>query len=480
MATNHTEQVLARLADLTPRQIVAELDRYIVGQADAKKAVAIALRNRWRRQRAPDGIREEIAPNNIILIGPTGVGKTEIARRLSKLAGAPFIKVEASKFTEVGYVGRDVESMVRDLVESAIDMVRTEREGEMEDLAHERVEQRLLDLLLPPPEPPKVKPAEPTPEESNVFVVSAKGDVTREQELAQERHQRTREKLHQLLKDGQLEGREVEVEVTPRAPMIDVLSTQGAPEGMENFTDMLKEMLPKRHKKRTVKVSEARRILLEQEFEKLVDLEEVTADALDRVEKLGIIFLDEIDKIAGERSQMGGPDVSREGVQRDLLPIVEGSNVQTKYGMVKTDHILFIAAGAFHVSKPSDLIPELQGRFPIRVELKPLLEADFVRIMTEPENALTKQYAALVEAEGARLTFTDDGIREIARISALVNERMENIGARRLHTVMTTQLEEILYELPDRGTAEIVVNAELVREKLKAIVEDEDLRRYIL
>ncbi|MHB1864045.1 MAG: ATP-dependent protease ATPase subunit HslU [Gemmatimonadaceae bacterium] len=481
MPTNHTEQVLARLADLTPRQIVAELDRYIVGQADAKKAVAIALRNRWRRQRAPEGIREEIAPNNIILIGPTGVGKTEIARRLSKLAGAPFIKVEASKFTEVGYVGRDVESMVRDLVESAIDMVRTEREAEIEDLAHERVEQRLLDLLLPAPEAPKARtPEQPDAETSNVFVVSARGDVTREQELAQERHQRTREKLHQLLKDGQLEGREVEVEVTPRAPMIDMLSAQGAPEGMENFTDMLKDMLPKRQKKRSVKVSEARRILLEQEFEKLIDLEEVTADALERVEKLGIIFLDEIDKIAGERSQMGGPDVSREGVQRDLLPIVEGSNVQTKYGMVKTDHVLFIAAGAFHVSKPSDLIPELQGRFPIRVELKPLTEADFVRIMTEPENALTKQYAALVEAEGAKLTFTDDGIREIARIAALVNERMENIGARRLHTVMTTQLEEVLYELPDRGTAEIVVDAAAVRDKLKAIVEDEDLRRYIL
>lgn len=480
MPTNHTEQVLARLADLTPRQIVAELDRYIVGQADAKKAVAIALRNRWRRQRAPEGIREEIAPNNIILIGPTGVGKTEIARRLSKLAGAPFIKVEASKFTEVGYVGRDVESMVRDLVESAIDMVRTERESEIEDLAHERVEQRLLDLLLPPPVAPAPKSAEKAEEESNVFVVSAKGDVSRDQELAQERHQRTREKLHQLLKDGQLEGREVEVEVTPRAPMIDMLSTQGAPEGMDNFADMLKDMLPKRQKKRSVKVSEARRILLEQEFEKLIDIEEVTADALERVEKLGIIFLDEIDKIAGERSQMGGPDVSREGVQRDLLPIVEGSNVQTKYGMVKTDHILFIAAGAFHVSKPSDLIPELQGRFPIRVELKPLTEADFVRIMTEPENALTKQYAALVEAEGAKLTFTDDGIREIARIAALVNERMENIGARRLHTVMTTQLEEVLYELPDRGTDEIVVNAEVVRDKLKAIVEDEDLRRYIL
>ena len=481
MPTNHTEQVLAKLADLTPRQIVAELDRYIVGQADAKKAVAIALRNRWRRQRAPEGIREEIAPNNIILIGPTGVGKTEIARRLSKLAGAPFIKVEASKFTEVGYVGRDVESMVRDLVESAIDMVRTERESEIEDLARERVEQRLLDLLLPAPAPTvPVSPDQKREDESNVFVVSSKGDVSRDQELAQERHQRTREKLHQLLKDGQLEGREVEVEVTPRAPMIDMLSTQGAPEGMDNFADMLKDMLPKRQKKRTVKVSEARRILLEQEFEKLIDIEEVTADALERVEKLGIIFLDEIDKIAGERSQMGGPDVSREGVQRDLLPIVEGSNVQTKYGMVKTDHILFIAAGAFHVSKPSDLIPELQGRFPIRVELKPLTEADFVRIMTEPENALTKQYAALVEAEGAKLTFTEDGIREIARIAALVNERMENIGARRLHTVMTTQLEEAMFELPDRGTGEIVVDADAVREKLKAIVEDEDLRRYIL
>ncbi|HVZ78119.1 MAG TPA: ATP-dependent protease ATPase subunit HslU [Gemmatimonadaceae bacterium] len=479
MPANHTEQVLARLADLTPRQIVAELDRYIVGQADAKKAVAIALRNRWRRQRAPEAIREEISPNNIILIGPTGVGKTEIARRLAKLAGAPFIKVEASKFTEVGYVGRDVEAMVRDLVESAIDMVRTEREAEVEDLAHERVDERLLDLLLPPPPPVESKPEE-KPEGENVFIVSARGDVTREQELARERHARTREKLRQLLVDGQLESREVEIEVAPQAPMFDVLSAQGAPEGMENLGEMLKEMLPKRHKKRTVKVSEARRILLEQELEKLIDIEDVTTDALERVEKLGIIFLDEIDKIAGEKSQMGGPDVSREGVQRDLLPIVEGSNVQTKYGMVKTDHVLFIAAGAFHVSKPSDLIPELQGRFPIRVELKPLTEADFVRIMTEPENALTKQYMALVEAEGARLTFTDDGIRELARIAAQVNERMENIGARRLHTVMTTQLEDLLFDLPDRGTSEIVVDATAVRDKLKSIVEDEDLRRYIL
>ena len=505
MPSSRTQQALARLADLTPRQIAAELDRYIVGQADAKKAVAIALRNRWRRQRAPESIREEISPNNIILIGPTGVGKTEIARRLAKLAGAPFIKVEASKFTEVGYVGRDVESMVRDLVESAIDMVRSERESEVEDLAHERVDERLLDLLLPPPSPtaaghsgattppgngaPSAEPspaaaraATPADDALGVFLVSGAGTVTKENvDVAQERYKRTRDKLRQLLIDGRLEEREVEVEVTPQSgPMFDVLASQGAPEGMDNFADMLKEMLPKRKKKRNVKVSEARRILFEQELEKLIDLEDVTADALDRVENLGIIFLDEIDKIAGERSQMGGPDVSREGVQRDLLPIVEGSNVQTKYGMVKTDHVLFIAAGAFHVSKPSDLIPELQGRFPIRVELKPLTEQDFVRIMTEPENALTKQYAALVEAEGAKLDFLESGIAEIARIAAMVNERMENIGARRLHTVMTTLLEDVLFDLPDRGTESIAVDSIVVRDRLKAIVEDEDLRKYIL
>src|SRR5918998_528884 len=426
MPSNRTEQTLARLADLTPRQIVSELDRYIVGQADAKKAVAIALRNRWRRQRAHESIREEISPNNIILIGPTGVGKTEIARRLAKLAAAPFIKVEASKFTEVGYVGRDVEGMIRDLVESAVDMVRTEREAEVEDLAYEKVDERLLDLLLPPPEvaKPKPEPAAAAAAASGapgVFVVSPTGEARHaaEQEAAQERYKRTRDKLRQLLIDGQLEGREVEVEVTQQGPqMFDMMVPQGAPEGMENFTDMLKDMMPKRKKKRTVKVSEARRILMDEELEKLIDLEDVTADALERVETLGIIFLDEIDKIAGERGQAGGPDVSREGVQRDLLPIVEGSNVQTKYGMVKTDHVLFIAAGAFHVSKPSDLIPELQGRFPIRVELKPLTEADFVRIMTEPENALTKQYGALVEAEGAGLEFRTDGIAEVARIAA--------------------------------------------------------------
>ncbi len=490
MPSTRTQQALARLADLTPRQIAAELDRYIVGQAEAKKAVAIALRNRWRRQRAPESIREEISPNNIILIGPTGVGKTEIARRLAKLAGAPFIKVEASKFTEVGYVGRDVESMVRDLVESAIDMVRSERESEVEELAHERVDERLLDLLLPPPPTDKPEPVQtpvarepqPVPDDGlGVFLVSGSGSVVKETvDPAQERYKRTRDKLRQLLLDGKLEEREVEVEVPQNAPMFDVLASQGAPEGMDNISDMLKEMMPKRKKKRTVKVSEARRILFEQELEKLIDLEDVTADALDRVEKLGIIFLDEIDKIAGERSQMGGPDVSREGVQRDLLPIVEGSNVQTKYGMVKTDHVLFIAAGAFHVSKPSDLIPELQGRFPIRVELKPLTEQDFVRIMTEPENALTKQYAALVAADSATLEFQPDGIAEIARIAAMVNERMENIGARRLHTVMTTLLEDVLFDLPDSRSDAIVITADVVRDRLKTIVEDEDLRKYIL
>lgn len=491
MPSPRTQQALARLADLTPRQIVAELDRYIVGQADAKKAVAIALRNRWRRQQAPEAIRDEISPNNIILIGPTGVGKTEIARRLAKLTGAPFIKVEASKFTEVGYVGRDVEGMIRDLVDSAIDMVRTERESEVEDLANERVDERLLDLLLPPPAEPKAgeaaapadAPRADASQPPQLFVVSSGGDVKQEKiaDAGAERYKRTREKLKQLLLDGQLDAREVEIEVTPGGgPMFDMFASQGAPESMENFTEMLREMMPQRKKKRTVKVSEARRILLEQEFDKLVDMEDVTNDALERVESLGIVFLDEIDKIAGEKSQMGGPDVSREGVQRDLLPIVEGSNVQTKYGMVKTDHILFIAAGAFHVSKPSDLIPELQGRFPIRVELKPLTEADFIRIMTEPENALTKQYAALVAADGAVLEFTTDGIAEIARIAATVNSRMENIGARRLHTVMTTQLESTLFDLPDATVTRIVVDAEAVREKLKAIVEDEDLRKYIL
>ena len=482
MTSPRTQNALARLADLTPRKIVDELDRYIVGQADAKKLVAIALRNRWRRQRTPEAIREEISPNNIILVGPTGVGKTEIARRLAKLAGAPFIKVEASKFTEVGYVGRDVESMVRDLVESAINMVRTERESEVEDLAQDRVDDRLLDLLLPVPADSKGKQEQQQNSggDAPIFLVSSSGNVSAELDVEQERYKRTREKLRQLLLDGQLEQREVDIEVSQPAPMMfDMMVPQGAPEGMGNFSDMLQEMLPKRTKKRTVKVSEARRILLEQELDKLIDDEDVTSDALERVETMGIIFLDEIDKIAGERHG-GGPDVSREGVQRDLLPIVEGSNVQTKYGMVTTDHVLFVAAGAFHVSKPSDLIPELQGRFPIRVELKSLTEEDFVRIMTEPENALTKQYAALVESEGAGLLFTEDGIAEIARIAAHVNDRMENIGARRLHTVLTTLLEDILFELPDLPEKKITIDPDRVRDRLKDIVDDEDLRKYIL
>src|SRR6478736_4593901 len=495
MPSPRTQQALARLADLTPRQIASELDRYIVGQADAKKAVAIALRNRWRRQRAPESIREEISPNNIILIGPTGVGKTEIARRLAKLAGAPFIKVEASKFTEVGYVGRDVEGMIRDLVDSAIEMVRQERESEVEDLANEKVDERLLDLLLPPPNADgKPAPAngakpEPAPEPSlvgageagGVFVVSASGDVKQERgsDAVQDRYKRTREKLKQLLLDGQLDGREVEIEVTPnQGPMFDVFASQGAPEGMENFTDMIRDMMPKKTKKRTVKVSEARRILLDEEFQKLVDMEDVTADALERVETLGIVFLDEIDKIAGEKSQMGGPDVSREGVQRDLLPIVEGSNVQTKHGMVKTDHILFVAAGAFHVSKPSDLIPELQGRFPIRVELQPLGTTEFVRILTEPRSALIKQYTALLDTEGVQIRFTDDAVQHIAHFVTHDKEHTENIGARRLHTVMERLLDEISFDAPDLTDKSVTIDDAYVRRMLEDIVANDDLSRY--
>ncbi len=493
MPSPRTARALARLVDLTPRRIVAELDRYIIGQSSAKKAVAIALRNRWRRQHTPDTIRREISPNNIILIGPTGCGKTEIARRVSKLAAAPFVKVEASKFTEVGYVGRDVESMVRDLIEAAMDLVRSERESEITAEATERVEERLLDALLPAPAATgttaaTAKPSEPatqadTPASPNIFLVGASGAATTApiSDAEKDRHQRTRDKLRVLLRDGQLEQRSIDLDMPVSAPpMMGMLNQPGAQEGMEQFTQMLSDMMPKRTRKRSMPVAEARRVLLQQEFDRMLDRDDVIAEAIERTEETGIIFLDEIDKIAGQRGGQSGPDVSREGVQRDLLPIVEGSAVQTKYGMVKTDHVLFIAAGAFHVSKPSDLIPELQGRFPIRVELQPLTESDFVRIMTEPEHALTKQYAALVASEGSSLTFAADGIAELARVATVCNTRMENIGARRLHTVMTTLLEELLYGLPESGAAGIVVDAPMVRARLEDVSQDEDLRRYIL
>ncbi|MGE5092756.1 MAG: ATP-dependent protease ATPase subunit HslU [Bacillota bacterium] len=471
------------LEEMPPRQIVAELDRYIVGQDAAKKAVAIAVRNRWRRAQAPDDIRDEITPYNIIMIGPTGVGKTEVARRLARLAGAPFLKVEASKFTEVGYVGRDAESMVRDLVDAAINMVRTEREDEVFPQAEARADERLLDLLLPPP--PSTDGTARTAETGaqQVFVVAPGGGARAEPPTPEdERRKRSREKLRQLLADGKLDEREVEIEVAPQTfPMLEFMQP---PQGMEgadiNFTEMLQEMMPKRKKRRSIKVPEARRVLIDEELKKLVDMDDVVNESLDRVENHGIIFIDEIDKIAGERSQAGGPDVSREGVQRDLLPIVEGSTVQTRYGYVRSDHILFIAAGAFHVSKPSDLIPELQGRFPIRVELTPLTEQDFIRIMTEPENALTKQYQALVAAEGATLEFLPDAIAEVARVAFIANDRMENIGARRLHTVMATLMEDLLFDLPDYPEKRIVFDADQVRSRLARIVNDDDLRRYIL
>ncbi len=462
---NAAPQPLPWLEEMPPRQIVAELDRYIVGQEAAKRAIAIAVRNRWRRAQAPEPIRDEITPSNIILIGPTGVGKTEIARRLARLAGAPFVKVEASKFTEVGYVGRDVEGMVRDLVDAAVNLVRTEREDEIYPQAEAAADEKLLDLLLPPGPPEDAK-------------APGREDAKKEQD---ESRKRSREKLKAMLAEGKLDEREVEIEVTPQGyPPIDMMQP---PQGMEgtdfNFTEWLQQMLPKGKKRRSVRVPEARRILLDEELKRLVDMDDVVNEALDRTENHGIIFVDEIDKIAGERAT-GGPDVSREGVQRDLLPIVEGSTVQTRYGYVRTDHVLFIAAGAFHVSKPSDLIPELQGRFPIRVELTPLTEADFVRIMTEPENALTRQYAALVGAEGCTLEFSPDAILEIARVASIANDRMENIGARRLHTVMATLMDEVLFELPGWPEKQIVFTAEKVRDRLAKVIGDDDLRRYIL
>jgi ATP-dependent HslUV protease ATP-binding subunit HslU len=443
---------------MTPREIVSELDRYIVGQKDAKRAVAIALRNRWRRQLVPDDLRDEIAPKNIIMIGPTGVGKTEISRRLAKLAQAPFIKVEASKFTEVGYVGRDVESIIRDLTDLAVNMVKEEEKQKVEIKAREIAEERVLDLLLP---------------------ASSGGEADGEAVDAA-RLQSTRDKLKRMLREGKMDDRFVDVEITQSAmPMIEVLTPQGM-EGMEfNLKEMFSNMLPKKTKKKTVKIPEALEILTQEEASRLVDMDKVSGEAVRRVEQSGIVFLDEIDKIAG-RESIQGPDVSRQGVQRDLLPIVEGSTVNTKYGMVKTDHILFVASGAFHSAKPSDLIPEFQGRFPIRVELSSLSKEDFVRILTEPKNALIKQYEALLETEGVHLNFSEDAVQEIALIASDVNERTENIGARRLHTILERLLDEISFVAPEMRGKEVAIDAAYVRERLQPILMNEDLSRYIL
>jgi ATP-dependent HslUV protease ATP-binding subunit HslU len=437
------------LDELTPREIVAELDKHVIGQADAKRSVAIALRNRVRRQKLEPEMAEEVMPKNILMIGPTGVGKTEIARRLAKLANSPFLKVEASKFTEVGYVGRDVESMIRDLVDVAIDMVREERLEQVADRAEQQAEDRLLDLLMPP---------QPEPTESN---------------------ERTREKLREKLRAGKLDDRMVEVDVKERGPTFEI-ATNGNVEEMDiNLKDVIPGLFGPRTKKRNMRVSEALEYLVQEEEGKLVDMDQVTRVALERVERNGIVFLDEIDKIAG-REGGHGPDVSREGVQRDILPIVEGTTVNTRHGFVRTDHILFVAAGAFHVSKPADLIPELQGRFPIRVELKSLSEADFIRILKEPKSALVKQYTALLETEGIKLSFTDDSLTEIARIAAQVNQSAENIGARRLHTIMEKLLEEISFEGPDLKKKTVKIDSAYVRKQLTEIVKDQDLSRYIL
>ncbi|MEO0560136.1 MAG: ATP-dependent protease ATPase subunit HslU [Bacteroidota bacterium] len=468
-------QPVDNLAGLTPRQIVAELDKYVVGQDTAKKSVAIALRNRWRRLHADDSMRDEITPANIILIGPTGVGKTEIARRLAKLTGAPFIKVEATKFTEVGYVGRDVESMVRDLVDLALNQAKEEQAERVQEDARRHAEDRLLDLLVPSSKPA----ASPLPGLGFPTTNASSETSTEEDDLLR----RTREKFRTRLHNGQLDDREVEVDVTlDRTTNLQMFGPMGLEEMGINLQEMLGGMGKKRQKRR-VKVPEAWDLLTQEEAAKLVDQEAARAEALARVENAGIVFIDEIDKVAGRQSQGGGsgPDVSREGVQRDLLPIVEGSTVMTKHGSVKTDHILFIASGAFHVSKPSDLIPELQGRFPIRVELGSLSEDDFVRILTEPENALLKQYAAMFTSEGVELAFDDEAVREIARTAARVNDEVENIGARRLHTILTTLLEDYLFEVPDGPHGDrIVITADEVRTRLDGIVKNRDLSQYIL
>ncbi len=456
------EEQLA-LDELTPREIVAELDKHVVGQKDAKRAVAIALRNRMRRQKLSEDLAEEIIPKNIIMIGPTGVGKTEIARRLAKLANSPFLKVEASKFTEVGYVGRDVESMIRDLLEIAIDNVREEKLEDVSDKAELNAEDRLLDILLPP--------ATPTGHPEPGFTLEASSGDS---------YSRTREKLRQQLREGKLDERVVEIETRERNfPSFEIISNQGVEEMDVNIKDMLPNIFGQRTKKRKMKVNEAFEYLIQEEEQRLIDMDQVTRAAIDRVEDSGIIFLDEIDKIAG-REGGHGPDVSREGVQRDILPIVEGTTVNSRYGMVRTDHILFIAAGAFHVSKPSDLIPELQGRFPIRVELQSLTMEDFIRILTEPKSSLVKQYTALLETEGVKLEFTKEALEEIARFAFRVNEGTENIGARRLHTIMERVLDEISFSAPERKGEQITVDAEYVSKALTDIVKDQDLSRYIL
>lgn len=452
--------------ELTPRDIVAELDNYIIGQTEAKRTVAIALRNRWRRQNAPVEMRDEIMPSNIIMIGPTGVGKTEIARRLARLADAPFIKVEATKFTEVGYVGRDVDSMIRDLAEIAVTMVREEHQIRVQGPARERAEERILDALVPEG-PPVAMPA------TQDAVVNEDGEA---------RRLRTRARFRDMLGRGKLDDREIEIDVAAdQTPMLQVFGPMGLEEMGMNIQDLFGNMGPRRRKKRRVRVQDARELLIKEEAQKLIDMDRVSREAIERVQQAGIVFIDEIDKVASRSGRaQGGPEVSREGVQRDLLPIVEGSNVTTKYGMVRTDHILFIASGAFHVAKPSDLIPEMQGRFPIRVELQSLTEEDFYRILTEPRNALLKQYKALLTAEGVNIRFTDPAVRTIAQTAAQVNADVENIGARRLHTIMTTLLEDILFEADGSGPSRIEIDEARVTETLRDIVSNKDLSQYIL
>ncbi len=474
------EEVKVGLDDkLTPRQIVQKLDKYIVGQEDAKKAVAIALRNRSRRQMLPPEMRDEVAPKNIIMIGPTGVGKTEIARRLARLADAPFLKVEASKYTEVGYVGRDVESMIRDLTDLAVSMLRSSHSEAVKEKASQIVEERLLDVLLPPlPKRSKNKSldAEILDEDED----GEEQDFEAVEEVEDDPFAETRKKFRERLKREELEDKPVTIEVqSSLVPMVEIFSPAGFEEMDINFKDMFSGMFPKRSKQKSVTVSEARQIFMEEEFEKLVDMDKVVSEAREKVENSGIIFLDEIDKIVGRDSRTG-PDVSREGVQRDILPIVEGSNVATKYGMVKTDHVLFIAAGAFHAAKPSDLIPELQGRFPIRVELKSLGKEEFKRILVEPENALVKQYVALLDTEGVEIEFAEDAIDEIASLACQINDQTENIGARRLYTILERVLGEISFSAPEMVGQQIQIDAEYIKKQLADVIEDRDLSRYIL